>query len=590
VIESDDDKRIPFTCNVELPDESFHGSSSIISTTLSKHAFGKRSRSRRLDRIRRRLHSTNQIMEQMEKKSSVNLCSSSCSNHTWENENLLFNENQSRCPSPPVLEEDQGNETNQLQIQKEVWHVDKWSLERAILLYGSQQERSNEEIDEIASISTREELLSNMDESLKRASLDLYTAYSITVNTINTLHLPTIVRSEVTERLVRYAYKNDGFALKGVRSKLSKKHNDNDRESLKERLKEYNSLKQISAVSAAILFLSARHLGWTRSMESVRSCFCPQMKMTANEKSFLKPKHIARAVKQVQCVFSEFARLPLGEDTFESGRGETMTETNNNKPTSLSFPDEIIEKLQLPPVAEASIHFLFSHCNKQRRREDEQPFGNVTAWTLCAALTFFVCTMGSSMQTLANEVHRTNSHRDGKRGSEELNNPVACQWKRRRQECPSETGERNCNKTSQPSDRVKIKKDLVVSLKEGDVDASVLAKHICQNQSMNKKYEMRRMWDAWESQRSWSRSVAEIEHCSGISREALLDTYQTELCPHRDALLCMLRDSSQVGSWKDTKVAIRTLGGAPLASILLADIPTVAPLMMMAQQDFRLPE
>jgi transcription initiation factor TFIIIB Brf1 subunit/transcription initiation factor TFIIB len=581
VMGDDDGKKIPFTCNAELPDELIQESSS---TTLSKHAFGKRSRSRRVARIRRQLQSTNQIMEQMVTQHSI-------TNHDCKSEDHYHNEHDDRCDSPPILlqEDDKVDKTNLNQVQIPALDVDKWSLERAILLYGSPQEQNHEGIEKIPSLSTRKELLSTLDETLQRASLDLYTAYSMTVNAVETLRLPIRVTSEVSERLVRYAYRNDGFAVKGIRSKLSKKHHGIEREALLERLKEYNSLKQISAVSAATLFLSTRNLGWTRSMEAVCSCFRPQTEMNANETIFLKPKHITRAVAQVKCAFPDYARLLFGEDIFETGHGGTMSELNNNS-ASLPFSDKIIEKLQLPPVAEASIHFLCSHFRIQHRNGEEQPFDNVSVWTLCAAVTYFICSMGASMQTLAKEFHRTTSacfsHQNGKRPSGQENDASVRERKRPRQETPSETSTTKSNKDNYQGSSC-AESAYIINHEEGELDASTVAKHICRNLSEKNGYEMRRMWDAWESQRSWSRSVAEIERCSGISREALLGAYQAELCPHRDALLCMLKDSSQVvGSRKDGNDTIHSLRSAPLSSILLADIPTVAPLMMaMAGQE-----
>lgn len=88
------------------------------------------------------------------------------------------------------------------------------------------------------------------------------------------------------------------------------------------------------------------------------------------------------------------------------------------------------------------------------------------------------------------------------------------------------------------------------------------------------EYEMRRMWDAWVEQMPWSRTVGEIEHSSGVSRNVVLEFYKSDLYPRREDLLRSLKeavtkDGSNPNSLQET----------PLAPILLDHISTAAPLM-----------
>jgi hypothetical protein len=93
--------------------------------------------------------------------------------------------------------------------------------------------------------------------------------------------------------------------------------------------------------------------------------------------------------------------------------------------------------------------------------------------------------------------------------------------------------------------------------------------------SEKKRYEMRRIWDAWSEQMPWFRSITRIEQSCGVSRNAVLSFYTTKIFPRRHALLDVLQD----GASSSNDVNDSMLKDTPLASVLLKNIAAAAPLM-----------
>jgi hypothetical protein len=440
--------------------------------------------------------------------------------------------------------------------------VNKWSLQRAIWIHGSSQEQA--QVSGSKSTSMHCNNFANMDEESRQAAQDVYRAYSVTKQAAQKLELPTSVVNEAVHLLVDYAVHRNGLKMKGIQSMLSRTQqfeSNEQRVDLEERLKSYNKLKQISALSAASLFLVAKNQALLRKSTEICACFHPQTQMNACEKVFLKPKHLSRAMLELKLSFSHqkhnAAKNP--QDCHSSPTKCTLVSSN--------FLDQFIQNLHLPPVAEASIHLLVTKYEKDNMIGVEFDNNDSDSATICAALTYFVCSMGDTMQYLAIQLN------DKRSGTSDRKRSL-----------------REEQHTSYPA-----KKKPKLSAEQIDDDTETLidsVEPVAQislafgNESEKQAYDMRRMWDAWSEQITWSRDPAEIEQSCSIPRQTLLDVYQKKIFPCRESFLRTLQDSvssKRNSSTEQADKSAQLLRSAPLASILLGNITSVDSFMKVVE-------
>jgi hypothetical protein len=151
-------------------------------------------------------------------------------------------------------------------------------------------------------------------------------------------------------------------------------------------------------------------------------------------------------------------------------------------------------------------------------------------------------------------------------------------------------------KTSESSSGSKILEPSTQSKNESDDTKDVpfdVFSHpavVASDVSERQAYEMRRMWDTWAEQMSWTRSLGEIENSCGVSKSVILETYQSKLYPRRVELLQILRasvDKSNASLFRgaaanttySTTTGRRTLAATPLAPTLLSHITAAASLL-----------
>ena len=479
-------------------------------------------------------------------------------------------------------------------------YAEKWSLERAIRLFGSGHEQRNEDPD---TLEEREALLARMDGTLRKASQDLYKAYSMLLEAAQKLHLPDRVMNEAANRLVQYVTRRDGFCVKGVSSRLSTSKGAETPAQLKqaaERLREYNKLKQIGSLGSAILFLTARHLGWTRLLQEVCASFQIELEDVV-ETSFIKLKHCSKAMNEIKATFPDYARSHMVAAVAGTAASASLPATTAvaESLATANFADHSLRKLQLPPVAAASIRTLLAHCRQEQLLSGRNS-GTKLA-TLCASVAFFVCTAGSVMQRLAQQaktqplspVKTEPSEATKKRKSSSISAPIP----RKRLKCDEsskgiqENGESSILETrdskyiqtdSEHDTMGSSSQPKTVSGEDDDDEDDDdeepfdVFTHSAATEAHSEKleYEMRRMWDAWVEQMPWSRTVGEIENSSGVSRNMVMEFYKSDLYPRREELLRSLKEAvTKDGSNSNC------LQETPLAPILLDHISTAAPLM-----------
>jgi hypothetical protein len=540
-------------------------------TILSKEAFGQNSGGYKMTKLRRQLKTTNKrldhIMEKVHKRALQDA--------KLERRVRLKREAEHRVgggtspgvrPRPYDSHLEVRPEFDMIVLQEEenanklhaAINADKWSLDRAIFLHGNSEDTRSVNQSQIGE--SREELISNMDKTLRDASRDLYVAYSMINKALRRLRLPNRVVDEVVHRLVRYATRRDGFTVKGVSSRLPNKKGKETKEEKKiaaMRLREYNKLKQMSSLGAAIIFLTARTLGWARTIAEICECFQPSLEHS-NETVFIKPKHCSSAMNEIKSYFPEYTRLPTGNDSESLLRDSDST---------ANFADHFTRNLQLPPVAEACIRALLVHCKHEQRALGVN--SGIKMSSLCAAITYFVCTVGAAMQKAANQAHvKTNT---------------ASRTKRSGQTMESSAEKRNLLEKSTEGTEDDDDNDENSKSDDSESEPFDVFSHaaIVEDQPEKLEYDMRRMWDAWAEQMTWSRTLLEIERSCKVSSNIVLNLFKSDMYPRRETLLGVLKaavTTEQVSS-SECAGSVSSLRQTPLASILLAHISTAGALL-----------
>lgn len=552
-------------------------------TTLSKHAFGGETNGGYgTAMIRKRLKATNKKLDyMMEKIHSKALKEAKLDRHIRlkrsreERDNVLSEEGESSndIGLRPEMDNLVLQEEEDAQRLHTTLYAEKWSLDRAILLYGQAHEQRH------ATDEEREDLHDRLDHALRRASQNLYTAYSMMSRAADTLQLPERVKMEASHRLVRFATRKDGFKVAGVASRLSKDSTGTlqEKKAAAEHLKEYNICKQMAAVGAALLFLTARSLGWTRSPDEVSASFVYRSENNIlggdNDKkspAFIKGKHISRVLKEIQAIFPEYGRGPA---TTSTDRALSSNPIQNAAATA-NFAEHTLQRLRLPPVAEACIcKLLVDLRNKQQTLGELE---GVKLQTLCAGIAYLVCHAGSAMQRLA-QVHQESVLKAKESRIDNSLNTATSEPAKKKTKTQHDRVDEPVDTSSDDDD------DALLSnrLKDKDVTPFDVFSHAAvtnNDTSETESYELKRMWDAWVEQMSWDRSIIDLEQSCGVSRNVIVDFYKTELYPQRAKLLKVLADASQKSRVKDEKV-FHPLHDTPLASTLLGHIVTAASVM-----------
>jgi transcription initiation factor TFIIIB Brf1 subunit/transcription initiation factor TFIIB len=539
-------------------------------TTLSKQPFGGPTGAKGgfgLARIQKRLRATNRKLDSLMERAHKR----ELNNAKLERKIRLKNGEKNSSGRELEYERYILQEEEDMNRKHEALYADKWSLDRAILLHGSAHDHHTCESFENED---QEDLRKRLDPTLKKAAKDLFTAYSMMTKAAQNLNLPDRLTNEIVHRLVRYVTRRDGFVVKGVSNRLSKTSGAQtsiEKKKATERLREYNKLRQIGSLNAALIYLTSKSMGYSRSIAQICQCFQYDLEWI-KQKSAIKPKHCSRAMNEIKATFPEYASIsPLLQSSSDA-------HNHHDSFSAVKFADHFLQPLQLPPVAEASIKTLLFHCREEQVQHGRNSGTKLP--TLCAALTLFVCSTGSTMQRLAQQVQPQQEIQDH-----------------------DEKRPANVNLEDSGKRRKLNSKQLMADLESFDSDSDSSA-HLLQeanddapfdvfshapiveDRSEKQEYEMRRMWDAWREQMPWSRSAIEIEQACAISRDKVSDFHESNLYPRREDLLNVLKERAEPNIKKEDGSSLsssneynKVLQDTPLATTLLGYITTAAALM-----------
>lgn len=460
-------------------------------------------------------------------------------------------------------------------------YADKWSLSRAIQLFGTDHEISllkcpDPTLDEEERGTGGGTKRRRLDSTLTQASRDLYRAYTMLRQCANRLQLPERVQGEAVAWLCRYAGRCDGLTVRGVSSAgPSPKRlgelgtatrcaaSPRQERLVRASLGEQHKLKQSGALCAALVFYSCRCQGWPRPLDEVCASVQPlsDPSTAGSDNSlhvavepgttvpFIQKKHCSRAMSDVRRVFPELAQklAALVAPTHDQSRAADKLRVDVPDPVSIlaNLVEHKVRNLQLPPVAEAVVRSLA--CHWQQLQLHSQSSSDVSVkdggkWSaLCAALTLFACHAGSIMQRLALQATK--------------------------------------------SKRRKLAKHEALPLQSFSFDAFDCSSTEADS-AEQRAYEMGRVWDAWSEQTPWYRSLAEVERSFQVPAGSILDVYRKQVYPQRSRLLHHLQNSVATTRPTDDGMALPpaafsrdSLRGTPLSSVLLPQIPVVSALL-----------
>ncbi|KAI2488640.1 TFIIB zinc-binding [Fragilaria crotonensis] len=303
----------------------------------------------------------------------------------------------------------------------------------------------------------------------------------------------------------------------------------------------------MAALASALLFVEARKQGHARPLQEVCAAFeYPAGTNSGNtttddgdnqqNNNFIKPKHCSKAMKELRILFPEYTRATAGAVSSESSLTAASQEQGSD-----NFVEHATRKLELPPVATASIQILV-----------EELQGKITETkmsTTCAAVTLLVCMAGAIMQRLARQAM----------------DPSTMATKRLK------TGDESNIKLGTRTESgvdVQFKKEStnekIDSTQKFDTFLHPAASSVVDSVP---SYEMRQMWDAWTEQMPWGRSLAALEQAFHISKPAVLEFFRTKIYPQRVELLSLLQESTK-------------LRATPRATVLLSQMcSTASPLL-----------
>jgi hypothetical protein len=412
-------------------------------------------------------------------------------------------------------------------------------------------------------------------------------------------------------------------------------------------LRDTNKLRQMASLCAAILFWMARYRHRPRTLMAV----CDSVVVVPQQEKVSR-KHCSRALNELKICFPELTRLSIAETTAAHMvvttskqllllLSKTCTTTRpSTSPIFAAIPaaicvqkeiniadgvsegvtlsavqsignmmEHILNKLHLPPVAEASIRYLIFHhlfhLHSFHESNDDNHNNNIRSITKllpirCAAFTYFVCHAGSTIQQLAKQAQtKTDTMNQANSVKKRL--------------CIGSWSSRNDTKRVKHSLPDEVPFDLFTdhdpisassgTVITGGVDGTISTSTTTATTNNNnnnssivlaeqRAYEMRRMWDAWSEQLSWDRSVVLIEQSTSIPRKVMIDYYKQHVFPDRLQLLQVLRDAIQdetisTALQQDRPTTTSTfldeerciMKKTPLASVLLSHILVAAPLL-----------
>lgn len=443
--------------------------------------------------------------------------------------------------------------------------IDKWSLDHALLLFNTDQERHQDlpprlqrELEQ-----RREDLRQRLSPTEKQASKDLFLAYSMLQSACQALALASTVEQECIQIMTQYASKVNGFHVKGATSRtLIQGTSTTDPKAKTKQLQMHNKIRQIGALNAAILYTVSRRSGHGRSLlklcQAVEETCRKQVHVSPLTKDLIvKPKACSKAMEQLKLHFPSLVEAPSPQATTSS---ETQP-LDHPAATAANLVPHLAKTLSLPHDAHLMIQAVALQLG-----QDQLTLGTSAGTkpsVLCAAATVLVCTAGSLMRKLAEQALSR-----AKAKSQAVSTKSKEGTKSKERKRPAAQSFKTLLESNEKRRKVG---EIQSQSKPDDLYDSLLPDPVLSNSNIaadDQETKILQEWNEWLQQSDWKRTFGEISRASGVTVPILFAFYKPYLYERRSAMLMVANEAL---------VADRRIHSA--SSAMLRNIASAAPLM-----------
>jgi len=444
---------------------------------------------------------------------------------------------------------------------------EKWSLDRALLLHGSSDEIPSRYVsyNQLAGETPRDiqderdSVLKRMDTSQRKASEDLYKAYSLIQESLKQLDLieSVGVMSEVMDVISRYANMKGSLTVKGVSTKIP--ISSNTKTAIEEQ-RSYNKFRQIGAIGAAFIYFICKKNGLTRTLAEICASLHHESSVRTDD-AFIKAKHCSKAITEIRNVMPGYvqsltvAATEPNEDLsskpsavkLEAVASSSVSAASTSKEDRLASitansVEHYLKNQKLSPVAISAITYLVIH---MKRHTSESKRSAI----IIAAISYLVCDAGSTMQRLASQTRiaeaeaniksESYTNEDGKRSHIR---PAAARSNKRRQisgGMHAPTSYVPLSVSSSPLEAISSMEVKAASVTpEPEFDALLQQVNESRSTSFSSQPPS---WSEWKNEKPWGRAIKQLEICCFVKGSAAKDYYKKEIYPKRKELLCILQ-------------------------------------------------
>lgn len=489
----------------------------------------------------------------------------------------------------------------EMEVANKLLVSEKWSLDRALLLHGDSHEipsqyASHNQLtgEQPRDVQHERELLNKrMDSSQRTASADLYCAYKIIQKALRKLELceNTTFNNEVMRIVCQYVHKKGSFKVKGVAPRMSNDFKDDA--ILHERESNYIKQRQMAALASAVIYMECKRNKLGRAVPEICSCFdlpsdCEIQPL--KEEAFIKPKHLSRAVNEIKVHLSDYVKL-LHESVklpAQSSSSQTAS-THREHSIVINQIEHITKKLKLSSIATKSVTKLVMHWKETKSFPDSAKHN-----ALIASVIYMVCDAATTMQRLSKTALERKDKTENKKHT--LGNGIKIkeeESKQTKQDLDILNSTTSKRKYIRPGGRLSEKKRRIefentlpspdLSLSSSNFLLKSLDHEEDENRIENHETSIMQTYYQWSLEKSWYRSLQQIEASCNTSDLVICEFYRKELYPKRKELLNVLQESrSEFYSTNDGSVNYHSNDSK--ANILFANFSSVAPLMVSAKK------
>ena len=442
---------------------------------------------------------------------------------------------------------------------------EKWSMERALLIHGSSDEipsrykvsnqQSGETLRNVEQ--ERDSVLKRMDTSQRKASEDLYKAYSLIQRALKKLTLAGSmgVMSEVMDVICRYANSKGSLTVKGVATKMP--IGSHTKAAIEEH-RSYNKFRQIGAISAAFIYLICKKNRLERTFAEICESLHHESPVLSDI-AFIKAKHCSKGIAEIKKLMPDYVQSvtaaaadpsevqlskPVASKPEAVASNAIVRTDENSKEDHLvlittNLVEHYLKNMKLSRVAISAITCLVLHIRRHAGASKRPAI-------IIAAIAYLVCDAGATMQRLASQARVVNVKAEAniesatfinENGKRKHIRPGAARSTKRRQISP---GYKPAAQTSSSVPDATSSSEVALASVPSEPEFDAFLQPVNASRSASSSSQPP-SWSEWENEVPWERRILELAKGCSIPSVSAKDYYRKEIYPKRKELLSMLQ-------------------------------------------------